>query len=381
MSNIKEHKHILLCGDNFNSLGLVRSLGEKGCGVYVIVFGNKPHLVNRSRYTVSCDVVDTIEDGYNLLIEKYGNEPLKPFLYCGSDNVVKLLDEKFDVLKDKFFLFHGREAGSISKAMDKMEILNIARRAGLKILESRKVAKGIIPEGLEYPVITKAVSPAQYNWKADMIICHDEAELKKAYERIVSNEVLVQKYLCKKNELAFNGVSYNDGKDVTSLYCLQYLRLLEDGYGGYMRFSPAERYSEVIDKIRKMLQEVGYNGVFEAEFLVGQDDELYFLEINFRNAAFSYAFTYGGFNLPYIWANAAIDGTYDCSGIKLKESFDFLAESDDYRNEVTNGGKTFWQWLRSFHNVDCYSIWNPKDIKPGVLWWSLKFLQALKIRK
>lgn len=24
------HKHILLCGDNYNSLGIIRSLGEKG---------------------------------------------------------------------------------------------------------------------------------------------------------------------------------------------------------------------------------------------------------------------------------------------------------------------------------------------------------------
>lgn len=381
MSNIKEHKHILLCGDNFNSLGLVRSIGEMGCGVNVIVFGGKPHLVNRSRYMISCDVVSTLEEGYSLLLEKYGNEPLKPFLYCGSDNVIKILDENRDALMDKFYFFHGQYQGAITNAMDKYEILCIARKNGLNILDSTRTNKGVVPGGLTYPIITKAISPAQFAWKNDMIICSNEEELKNAYRHIVSEEVLIQKYLEKKNELVFNGVSYNNGNDVVILYCHQYLRMLADGYGGYLRFTPAQQYSELYEKIKLILREVGYNGIFEAEFLVGHNDELYFLEINFRNAAFNYAHTYGGVNLPYLWATATLDQKLDMSRIMLKEQFDFLAESDDYRNEVIKGGKTFCQWWGSFHNVDCYSIWNPKDIKPGVLWWSLKFLQALKIRK
>lgn len=313
MSSIKDHKHILLCGDNFNSLGLVRSIGEMGCGVNVIVFGNKPHLVNRSRYTDSCDVVDTLEDAFNLLLSKFGNESLKPFLYCGSDNVIKLFDENRDMLLDRFYLFHGSEQGSITKAMDKYEILMMAQDVGLETLESMSVKKGTIPENLHYPMITKAISSAQYAWKSDMIICRNEVELKEAFKRIKSGEVLLQKYFSKKNELVFNGVSYDDGENIVVLYCHQYLRMLADGYGGYLRFAPANAYKGLISKIQEILKRVGYNGIFEAEFLLGQNDERYFLEINFRNAAFSYAHTYGGVNLPYIWASAAIDGTFDCS--------------------------------------------------------------------
>ena len=40
---------------------------------------------------------------------------------------------------------------------------------------------------------------------------------------------------------------------------------------------------EYIRKASAMIKEIGFEGVFEFEFMVGEDNELYFLEINFRN--------------------------------------------------------------------------------------------------
>ena len=61
------------------------------------------------------------------------------------------------------------------------------------------------------------------------------------------------------------------------------------------------------EKITKIIQGAHYSGPFCIEFLVGPDDNLYFLEVNFRHSGWGYAFTYGGFNLPVRWASATLD--------------------------------------------------------------------------
>ena len=52
-----------------------------------------------------------------------------------------------------------------------------------------------------------------------------------------------------------------------------------------------------------MIKEIHYTGNFEVEFLVNNNDELVFLEINFRFPLSNYACTYGGINMPFLWAH------------------------------------------------------------------------------
>ena len=48
----------------------------------------------------------------------------------------------------------------------------------------------------------------------------------------------------------------------------------------------------LIKKIKEIIRKSNYTGVFCIEFVIGQDDELYFIEVNYRNSGWSYAFTY-----------------------------------------------------------------------------------------
>lgn len=76
-----------------------------------------------------------------------------------------------------------------------------------------------------------------------------------------------------------------------------YYRLRPDSYGGYEFLFPFK--DEILaEKISKLLKVTHFSGIFDIEFLIGEDDELYFMEINFRNSGCSYACTDGGFNLP-----------------------------------------------------------------------------------
>ena len=114
--------------------------------------------------------------------------------------------------------------------MDKHNILELAKKHGLNVLEARVCKRGEIPEGVKYPIITKSISPNVGGWKSDVHICYSEQELKQAYEMIEAPTVLVQKYIEKQNEYCMEGFAANQGKDVLIAIVSTYDYLLPDYY-------------------------------------------------------------------------------------------------------------------------------------------------------
>lgn len=60
--------------------------------------------------------------------------------------------------------------------------------------------------------------------------------------------------------------------------------------------------------LNKMFKEIGYEGIFSAEFMIDKDGKYWFLEINLRNSGWSYASTKLGMNLPLLWADGMLNG-------------------------------------------------------------------------
>ena len=56
------------------------------------------------------------------------------------------------------------------------------------------------------------------------------------------------------------------------------------------------------------MSEIGFEGVYSIEFLIDQNDNYWFCEINFRNSTWSYAATVAGMPLPILWAEAMLTG-------------------------------------------------------------------------
>lgn len=358
-----QHKHICLVEDHYNPLGIVRSLGEVGIKPIVILCSQKPYLVNKSKYVGELHQFSTIEDGLQFIIKKYGNEKLKPFIYNGSDNVTLLLDKNYLLLKDKFYFTHGH--GGIEKYLQKYDITKTAEKFGLNIPKEELLNVGEIPSTLNYPVFTKATTSSNGGtWKDQAFICHNEDELKKAYSKIKSSKILVQEYIEKKNELCIDGISINGGEQVYMPYACHYYRFKEDSYGNYMYFFPFSD-SELIEKIKSVIKAAQFTGIFCIEFLVDQKNDNYFLEVNFRNSGWSYAFTYGGFNLPVRWAISTIENNLYLNDFKPLQHFNAMAEFSDFRDFVLKKKTlSFKQWLTEFRNCECCFIHNKKDMAP-----------------
>lgn len=380
---ILNHKFIILCGDHYNPLGLIRSLGEAGIEPIVILAAREPFLVPRSKYIGKLHRVEDNARGFSLLLEKYGNEPVKPFLFSCSDDIESLLDENYEILKGKFHFFDGGSAGRITRLMNKDEINKLAARCGARIPRSEVVERGVLPTDVPYPVITKSIASTVGGWKNDVYICRNEAELVEAYKKIETPIVLVEEFIEKKNELCVDGVSINGGEQVYMPLKCHYIRFTNQAYGNFMNMSvfddPAPR-----ELIAKIIRTTGFSGIFSIEFLVTKDDDLVFLEVNFRNSTWSYSATHAGTNLPLVWARSTLKGELDLTDVAIRqEPFTAMAELADFNDHVRHGDLSLRQWLKDFRECPCTYVYDPKNRKPffALVWHSLKLILKKNLHK
>ena len=356
---------IIFAVEHYNPLGVLRSLGEKGIKPVFIAEKGKAPVSSASKYVGKCHFVDTVEEGYQVLLSEYGNydQDNKPVILCTDDHVLGYLDSRYEELKDRFVLFNAGKTDGINEFIDKGRILELAEECGLNIAKTVICDRGVLPENVEYPIITKSISPNVGGWKSDVFICQNEKELEEAYTKIKAPKVLVQKYIDKKNELEYYGYSINHGQDVFISIGVDYLYLIPGYYSPYMNvFEPP--YKEVQDKIAAMIKKIGFEGIFSVEFLRDDNDELYFLEINFRIATWCHSSTYVGMNLPYQWIESTLDGEIKKECYKPFKTFRAMVEPIDYGKRVDSGKITIAEWAKDFKETEFTYYYDSKDLEP-----------------
>ena len=365
--------------EHYNPLGLIRSLGEENIRPVAIIKKGEFRFASKSRYISKLYLVDSIEEGYNILLKEYGNENIKPVIYTTDDQITSFLDKKYDEIKDKFIFYNAGQAGRITKYMNKNTINELAVKQGLKVAKSWNIKKNEIPENLEYPVMTKAIISTIENWKDDVFICHNEDELKEAMKKIKSENILVQKYLLKKNELCIDGYSIQKGTKVFYAIATNYKNIKKDAYSNYMDVKNCN-FPDLEKKLSEMFEEVGFEGIFSVEFLIDEKGDYYFLEINFRNSTWSWASTKAGMNLPFLWERAMEDENVIRKSYKQIKPFTAMAEFNDYKDRVKTKEVSFFKWIIQMIGCKFLYFWSIKDVSPVFARIYHKFTRKLKRR-
>lgn len=359
----EEQLYIIFCEEHYNPLGLIRSLGETGIKPIAIVKKSKNLIASQSKYISKLHMVSTNDEGFELLKKEYGNLKVKPFLYTSDDQITSYLDKRYDELKDHFIFFNAGKAGRISEYMDKDNINKLAVKHGLKIAKSWVVKPGEIPKDIEYPIVTKAIISTIDSWKKDSFICNNEEELKDAFKSIRSEKILIQKFITKKNELCLDGFSVKKGQKVFYAIASNYNDMLANAYSNYMTVKNTYDH-EIEKKLSKMFKEIGFEGIFSVEFLIDQDDSLYFLEINFRNSTWSYASTKAGMNLPVLWSRSMLDDSVVDKAYVKFDDFTAMAEFVDFKDRVKTKRISLWKWLKQMKECKCLYFINKHDMRP-----------------
>lgn len=363
--DIKLYKHIVFGDEHYNPLGIIRSLGESGITPILIAIKGKTRITSKSKYVKEIHFVDSMEDGLSILLTRFADPNEKSFLYTSDDKKESLLDNHYEELKDYFIFFNAGQSGRVNYYMNKKNIGDLAVECGLNFLKSWVVKKGEIPSDITFPVLTKTIASTVGAWKDDSYICRNEEELKEAYVKITCDDILLQKYIDKKNEIAYEGYSVNHGKNVFLSIETDYDYLIPNYYSPYMTVHNI-RHQELVEPLNRMFGAIGFEGIFEVEFLVDQDDTLYFGEINFRNSTWSYASTIAGMPLPVLWAKHMLDNSLsNLEDDRIEhEDFHAMVELYDFRERVIKGKISVVTWVKERAKCNCLYFKNKVDPKP-----------------
>ena len=195
MEEFKNHLCIVFALEHYNPLNMIRALGEQGIAPVYISVKRRYQCACKSKYISKLHQVDSVEEGYNLLMNEYGNFNANnlPYLFFSDDRSIGYFDNRYDEWKDKFVSYNAGKAGRINEFLDKYNVQQLAKKHGLNILDSYVIDKDSkLPVNLWYPVITKDISPNSGNWKSDVFICKDEKELQEAIWHIASPQIMIQ---------------------------------------------------------------------------------------------------------------------------------------------------------------------------------------------
>lgn len=356
-------EYIVFSGrEHYNSLGIIRTLGEAGIEpVYVVVKGG-PVYASKSKYVKQSHYVDTVEEGIELIISTYSDASDKSFILVEDDWTVAVMDKYYDQLKNSFYFFNAD--GKLFKYFNKDIVNEIVVKYGLKVPKTWKVKVGDIPLDIEYPIMTKAVNSIGEEWKDIVFICQDAEELQEAFSKMKSEYVLVQQYIEKVDEVSFDAFSVNKGKDVFIVMEAYQMYNIPDKYSPYWKIQNY-RNINIGERIKKIIEEIGFEGIFEFEFMVDKEGNYWFLEINFRNTALGYATTVAGMPQVTMWCEAIEKGYIDHSKrVEIPDNMRAMAECFDYDVRVKGGIISKEEWLKEYMTTECKMYMGRDDFEP-----------------
>ncbi|MCQ2472489.1 MAG: hypothetical protein MJ147_10695 [Clostridia bacterium] len=369
---------IIIVTPHFNGLGIVRSLGEAGISSVCIstspitlAEGSK-YCIGAYRYKNATDLEHVIRN----IVEKFGG---RPAIFPTSDIAVEELNVIYNNIKDITYC-PGFVNDDACEQLSKDIMSEKARHAGFVVPETVKIcgtkdenAKQIKDFGL--PLILKPVSGTKGS-KDDIKVCTTQQELVEALEWLENDgkgydTILCQRYVASDDEfmIEYCGCTIN-GKTTLAAGQLRKIREypVNRGSTSYAVIEPQITY---VDKtsVDRFFKEVGFNGIFDLEFKV-VDGIPYFLEVNYRNGAPSYAFTRAGFNIPAVWFKGVEGEKIEQPTVKETH---LMCEGIDF-SHVLNRNISPFKWLRQFFKADVHMIINRLDPKP--LLKGIRFISA-----
>ncbi len=361
---VRNHKFIIVGEDYYNTLGAIRALGVQGIYPDFLAVKYKTRMASMSKYVNVVHKVETPKEAYEVLLKEYRGLDVKPFVITAADDVQEMIDNNYEDLKKNFILFNAGRNGRINYFMDKKAILNLAEKHGFNVLKTVVVENGVIPDGIKYPIITKSISPNVGGWKKDVHICYSDDELREAYKSIQSPQVLIQRFIEKKNEYCLDGFTINQGRKMFIPTTTTYNYPIRGYYSPYMTVYPLGD-KDLEKKLLNMMSEIGFEGIFSTEFLVDGDGTFYFTEINFRFSTWGYISAKLGMSIPYLWAEATLSGVINDNWYKsIPDNYTAMVEPIDYGKRVVEGNTSLADWLIDFKNTNCTFYMDEKDPMP-----------------
>jgi D-aspartate ligase len=367
-----ENKVVVIGSNHHNTLGVVRSLGEKGVSVYLIIYDNqgKHCYVSKSKYVKRSWIIKKrSEDVIKILKEEFINCYLKPILIPTTDFAETTIDCHLNELKESFICpTSGYIEGEITSLMNKLTMSQLACEAGLNTPKSRffniKNDKNIA-DVISFPCVVKPLKSVDGK-REDITVCNTINDLKKwiSENKLMYENILIQDYIKKDYELGLLGfVALNSGKIVAPAVIKKIREFPKNsGSSSFGHVSKELKNQLDMGAINNFLTKTNYRGIFDMEFLVS-NNKVYFIEINFRNGGNSYSLTKAGANLIYLWCLEASGEAQIEDGDFYTRDIHFMMDTRDIRH-VFNRDITLMLWIKDLFKTKGFLLFNLNDIRP-----------------
>lgn len=369
VAELGTHKFIVIGGDAVNALGIVRSLGEIGIKTNIIGEWEPTRhaLLSHSKFVDSVDVVQNNDEILQILMNKYGNEKNKPFLFFTWEGHESFCDLHYNEISRKFYTFNAGPQGALNHLLSKTYQCELAAECGLQVPQYKIVPTGCIEHGIPYPIITKTISSCIPSWKHDMIVCYNETDLQNAYQKIEADSVIIEQYIEGTCEVDLKGISINGGQEILFTHQKTWNKR-DDKIGHIMYFEPCQN-SSLLNSLSLLMNRANYNGIFDAEFIQDKDGNLFFLEVNWRTGMYNRNHTLEGINLPYLWAKSTLEGHIDTTSIHVN-TLQYVAfdEINGFADCLRNP-KLLPAWWYQFRHADILYYHSKQDPRPTRIAW------------
>ncbi len=370
MSKERERKgelpdFIIFGAGNYNSLGVLHPMAEAGKSVFILCVGNardwkNGNVIGYSRFAGNIHVVGSADEGAEWLSLHSDEFPDGCVIYPTGDNEEKALDLRYDLLAHHYRFPNAGKQGAVSRLMDKRIQTALAEKAGIRTLKGQfSNSEDFSFSRVCYPCMVKPLDSTAGS-KADMRVCENEDELKKALsEGVATKNFIVQQYIVNEADLLFLGVSYPDGSvEIPAL-------VMKPGVSPTGEYTHATVTTDVDawlperTEVETFVRSLGYIGPFSIEFGL-EKGKNYFFEINLRNDGTSHYPLSGGVNIPMSYYDA-IRGNQSRLDV-AKQEYEMIDEVGDIRR-VLSRETGLGQWLRTFRSAGAYKFYRSSDKK------------------
>lgn len=347
-------------GNHHNALGVVRALGRCGYRVELITIGNlRKNYIASSKYVCRHYALGAIKElSAYLLYRKPVNK--KEVIISCADIVTEHLNNHSDRLSQRYILPGNPFQGHMLDLMDKTTMVGMSALHGINAPQIWKLPEDI--DKVTFPCITKSYLSSHGGGKADIVVCRNREQLD-AFLAVNSDEVFVQPYIEKKEEVQFIGCSLNGGKDIIIPGMTKVLRSQPNTNTGFLEYGPIEPfYRDIVERSKAYLRDCAYSGLFSIEFIRGIDDKVWFLETNFRNDGNAICVTESGVNLPVIWVKACLNEDYH-SELRTPKHIVVMPEFQDFKL-VLQRKLSFTRWFGDLRRTDAFMDYAKDDKWP-----------------
>ena len=357
-----ENKVIVWSIDDFNTLGLMRELGQADIDLFFLVKGHAGFAV-KSKYCKKYIETESIEAGYQYLLANFVDEAKKPIIIISSDEIITFVDKNKEEL-EKYFIVPGTSIkGNIEKYIDKNNMTALAEEIGILCPKSMAIRKEVDIPDIDYPCLIKPShqKPGHYN-EFKFKICKNKKVLKRTLRYVRSDsEFILQQYVPKKLDLLIYGGRMWDGNTIFAGAFIRD-RWADSGSSSHGYFNNDIPDCADTSKILEFLERIDYHGLFSVEYGL-LEDKAYFFEINLRNDGTSHYFYQAGANIPlaYVYSSAGLDYAQIPTRVIGKKWF--IDELFDVEN-VLLGRITKKIWKKDMSEATIFKYYDKADLVP-----------------